>query len=221
MKKKILHILKSSSYSGAESVVITIISSMQDEYDFYYASLDGSIGKLLKSKKINYIPIKKFTFFEIKKIIADVKPDLIHAHDFTASIICSIASGSIPVISHLHNNVPWLKTYHPKSFLYLLSSKFYKQILLVSPSILNEYVFGSFIKNKCTVVYNPIDTKRIVSESKIDLNKNSKHYDILFIGRLSNQKDPLRFIQIIDNIVKRKSNVKVAMLAEKKYVIES
>ena len=45
MKKKVLHILASNSFSGAENVVCTIVKNMTDEYDMYYCCPQGDIGE--------------------------------------------------------------------------------------------------------------------------------------------------------------------------------
>ena len=55
MKKRVLHLLASNSYSGAENVVCTIIDNCS-EYDMYYCSPDGPIRKSLEDRKINFIP---------------------------------------------------------------------------------------------------------------------------------------------------------------------
>lgn len=44
-KKKIVHVLKSSIYSGAENVALTIINSIQDEFDFVYIATEGQLEK--------------------------------------------------------------------------------------------------------------------------------------------------------------------------------
>ena len=109
----ILHILNTGSFSGAENVVISIINEFQkrniENIELIYVSLEGSIRKRLEKEKIKYEPIKKMSVGEIKRVIKKYNPDIIHAHDFTASIICAVSAKKIPVISHIHNNCPWLK----------------------------------------------------------------------------------------------------------------
>ena len=66
-KKKVLHVLASNSYSGAENVVCTIIENDND-YDMYYCCPKGPIEKILKERKIKYIPVNKLTPFSIKRV---------------------------------------------------------------------------------------------------------------------------------------------------------
>ena len=133
-KIKVMHVLNTGGYSGAENVVITMINNMRSDVDSYYVSPRGNIETFLDRDNINYFPISgdKLTVRELRKAIKDIKPDIIHAHDFTAGVISSIVSGNIPVINHLHNNCPWLKSYGLYSSLYCLSSRKFYKILVVS-----------------------------------------------------------------------------------------
>src|SRR5699024_9592480 len=109
------------------------------------------------------------------------EPDIIHSHDFTTSVVSSLTSIKIPIISHLHNNGPWLKRPGIYSLVYGLSTIKYKQILGVSKSIFEEYIFGDLIKPKSKVISNPVDTNDVIKKSK---NGIKTSYDIVFLGRL-------------------------------------
>lgn len=207
---KVMHILNTGTYSGAENVVISIITHMEKDIQCVYVSLEGSIGKILKKYNITYYPIEKLTILNIKRAIKDEKPDIIHAHDFTASIITSIVANNIPVISHLHNNPPWIKKINLKTIVYGISCLKYKKILTVSNSVMKEYIFGSRFYKKTIVVGNPIIPKDIIKKSKIALKKDS--YDIVSLGRFTLQKDPEKFLNIIKKLNQKIPNLKVGMI---------
>ena len=97
---KILHLLQSGHFSGAENVVCQIIGLMKDELDIQmaYCSRDGQIRETLKEREIEYYPIKELTVAEIKRIIREYKPDIIHAHDMRASFVAARACGKITLI---------------------------------------------------------------------------------------------------------------------------
>lgn len=216
---KVIHVLNSATFSGAENVAISIIKNMRinfiNKYDFYYVSLIGSIKNNLANEHINYIGVKSINLVELNKVIKNIKPDIIHAHDFTTSVICSLVSPqNITLISHIHNNPPFIKSCNIRSLLYLLTVKRYSKILCVSKSIQDEYFFmpKGFLK-KIKVVKNPMDFNQI--NLKIDKNSNSsRSYDLIFIGRLCEQKNPLKFIQIVSNLVEKKQNLKVAIIGD-------
>ena len=124
----VMHVLNTGGYSGAENVVITMINAMKN-VDAVYVSPDGVIREQLESNHKRFYHIKKVCISEIRKAILNINPDVIHAHDYTAGIICAMASGKRKVINHLHNNAPWLKKVNLKSILFYASCKKNKQII--------------------------------------------------------------------------------------------
>ena len=210
---KILHILNSNKFSGAENVAITIINNMKNDNEIIYVSPEGQIREHLQENNIDYEPVRKVCIKEIKRVIKKYKPDIIHAHDFTASIISAIASNKkIKVISHIHNNNPWMKKVNLKTLIYLLSTIRYKKILIVSNSIINEYVFRKLIKKKTEVIGNVIDINKI---KKLSEEKNiQNNYDVIFIGRLSMEKQPQKFIEIIKKLKEKNSEIKAVMVGD-------
>lgn len=209
-KIKVIHLLNTNYFSGAENVVITIINSMKNDFEFYYASFEGPIRGKIEAEDINFYPITKMNTFYIKKLVKDLKPDIIHAHDFTTSMVCSLSGLHIPIISHIHNNPPWIRKIGFYSIGYLLSSIKYKKILMVSDSVLNEYIFSNFISRKSEVIGNPIDLSIVIKKSKLELY--SKSYDIIFLGRLSEPKNPLGFIEIVGHLIGSNNRIKTAMI---------
>lgn len=210
-KRKIIHVLNTGTYSGAENVAITIINKMKRENDIIYVSLDGPIKNYLEENNINFEPVKKITIKEIRRVIKKYNPDIIHAHDFTTSVICAFACGKKKVISHIHNNTLWIKKVNMYSILYLLSSLKYSKILLVSESIIKEYIFRKFIYRKTEVIGNPVDIQKTIKKSEKE--KIEEKYDIIFLGRFSQAKNPRKFIEII-NKLKEKINVKAVMIGD-------
>lgn len=208
---KALHILNTSSYSGAENVAITIITNMIEVVDSCYASFDGPIRSKLEEHGIKFKMINKLTISEVRRLINEFKPDIIHAHDFRTSVVAAFSTNSVPVISHLHNNSPWLKSVNIYSIVYLLASFKLRKIICVSESIIKEYIFSFIIKYKMVNMTNPIDIDRIKSQS-LEKQCGLKSYDIAFIGRLSKPKDPLMFIELIYLIKEKIPNVSAIMI---------
>lgn len=200
-KLRVLHILNSNRYSGAENVAITMINHMRNHIDFAYESLDGQIRDVLKDNDIKFYPVPKTTPSEVRKVINSFRPDIIHAHDYTDGMAAALTGTRIPIINHLHNNSPWLKSYGVKSFSYGLCANRFNKILTVSDSIMNEYVFGNRFKRKTITVGNPVDLNRIKTLagfiSTEDILETKKDYDIAFLGRETPQKNPIRLLKII------------------------
>lgn len=209
-KRKIFFIVNTNVFSGAESVNINIINNLKNKYDFYWVSHKGIINEYLSLYNINFIEIKKVNIKEIRRVIKEYKPDILHATDYKASVICSLVSNRIPIISHLHNNSPWLNKLNLNSISYLFAGLRSKLILTVSDSIKEEYIFSKIIEKKMVNISNPVSRDIVLSK----VNNDIKEYDICFVGRLTLQKDPLRFINLINNMKKYKRDIKVVMVGD-------
>lgn len=209
---KILHLLNSNQFSGAENVVCQIIDMYKNDnnIEMIYCSPGGPIAETLAERKIHFVPLNKLSVSELKQIITDEKPDLIHAHDFRASIIAAAARGKTPIISHLHNNSPWLKKYGTYSFVYGATCRKYKAILTVSDSVFDEFVFGDKFSDKLTVVGNPVNIREI--QSKVSNRSIEKTYDLGFCGRFSYPKNPEGFIEVVNILRKELPDIKAAMV---------
>ena len=207
---KIIHILNTGSYSGAENVVVSIISHMSQDIESIYVSLPGTISDVLKENNIRFHPIEKLTVSNLRKVIRDEKPDIIHAHDFTAGIMSALSTNKIPIISHLHNNSPWIKQVNIKSIVYGISCFKYKKIYTVSKSVMNEFIFGKLFIGKTKVIGNPIFCDEIRKKARKAECRDS--YDVVFLGRMSEQKNPYMFVDIIKKVYNSMSKTTVAMI---------
>lgn len=211
-KVRILHVLVSNSYSGAENVVCQIISMFKDNenVEMIYCSPDGKIRKALEERKIKYALIKEPSLKEIKRVINEVRPDLIHAHDMRASFLTAITAKKIPFISHIHNNNFNSRGFNFKSLFYLYSAIKAKHVFWVSKSSFEGYCFGNLLKNKSTVLYNVIDRDEIERKAETALEKEG--YDIVYLGRLTVQKNPKRLIDVLKIVVSNKKDVSICII---------
>ena len=150
--------------------------------------------------------------YNIKKVIEVIKPDIIHAHDFTAGIMTSFSKTGIPIISHLHSNPLWIRRTGIRTFIYSLSCLKYERILTVSDSVMDEFVFGKFVKKKTKVVGNPVDIGSI--KNKGVLAKKTDSSDIVFLGRLAEPKNPFLFLKIMKGVVDSIGNCQIAIVGD-------
>jgi len=213
-KMRVIHILNTGGYSGAENVVISIINNTKEYVDAIYVSPEGIINEILKESGIMHYRLEgvRANSHNIKKAIEKLEPDLIHTHDFTTGIMTSISEKRVTVINHLHSNPPWIKKPGIRSFIYGLSCLKYKRILAVSDAIINEFVFGKFIKKKTEIVGNIIDIDSI--KRKGTLAKERASSDIIFLGRLSKAKNPLFFLEIMKSVVNIIHNCRIAIVGD-------
>lgn len=68
---RILHLLQSNRFSGAENVVCQIIEMMNDNpnIEMIYCSRDGQIRDALLERDVQFVPIKDLTKSEVKRVI--------------------------------------------------------------------------------------------------------------------------------------------------------
>ncbi len=215
MKKiKVMHVLCMNTYSGAENVAITLINSLKDTVDSVYVSPAGSICDVLKENNIKHYAIQKVSVPDIKKAVKDLGPDIIHAHDFTAGVVCSAVAGKIPVINHLHNNSPWLKKICPNTIIYALSCFKYKKILTVSDSVMDEFIFGNGFRHKTAVVGNPVNLSVIRDKAEYSIMDEAAQADMVFLGRLTQPKNPLFLLDIIKDLRQKKQDLRVFVIGD-------
>ncbi len=211
-KIRVLHILNTGSFSGAENVAISIIEKMNEVAEGIYLSKDGSIRSVLERKKIAFYPVGKLSVGVLKNAVSEIKPDIIHAHDFTAGIISALSINKIPIINHLHNNSPWIKKFSWKTILFGMVAIRFKKILSVSSSIMDEYRFGKYFQSKLTVIGNPFSVQELQKKAKQAEIKSG--YDIIFLGRLSEPKNPIFFLEIVKSLIEKLPRVKISMIGD-------
>lgn len=206
---RVMYVLNTGSFSGAENVIITIIKNLPPKVEAYYVSLDGSIRDKLVEEKIKFYPLPKVNVHNLKKAIKEVEPDIIHANDTVASVMSAVAERNVPIISHLHNNDPRMKKVTMKSLIYYMMLYKFSRILAVSDSVFDECWYGKKMRTKGIIIGNPIDIELI-------LKKKRKDYlsDLLFVGRLTEQKNPFEFVQIVSVILKKGYRIKARMLGD-------
>lgn len=208
---KILHLLASNKYSGAENVVCQIIKMFDGEIEMAYCSPNGDIAKSLESKNIKFLPLKKLSMGEIKRVVKEYKPDVVHAHDLKATILASRLKG-VKVVSHIHVNHPEMKKLSLRSILSLFAFKKVKHIYWVSKSAYEEYFFKNRIKNISEVLPNIISMENLYNNLKKTNDKQG--FDVVYCGRITEQKDPFRIVEIAKILHKNLQNVTFGVLGD-------
>lgn len=210
---KVLHLLSSDKYSGAENVVCQIIDMFKGEYEMTYCSLDGPIRNTLSDKKINFLPLKELSLKEIKAAVKKFQPDVIHAHDIKASILASRFHKQCNIISHVHGNDKRnMGKVSLKSLLFNLCSNRFKKIFWVSNSCLTDYRFKNRVKDKSIVLHNIINVGNLYNTAKLDNNKYD--FDVCYLGRLTEVKNPLRALEIMRDVVAQNKSMKCAVVGD-------
>lgn len=213
---RVLHLLKSSTFSGAENVVCQIIRMFNDDpsLEFAYCSPNGDISIELNKRGIKYIPLPSLTPRAVRRCIKSYKPDIVHAHDITASILASVATVGLKVklISHVHVNNNNMARVNFKTVSYLLSCIRYNHIFFVAQSCYDCFAFRKQINRKSSVLTNVMDKNEIIRRANEADNKNV--YDLVYVGRLTYQKNPEKLIRVISLIIKEIPTIRIGIVGQ-------
>lgn len=116
MRKKILHIISSTTWRGGEQQVSLMVNQSSDQFDnFLFCPEQAEIIQYNASIKSQIFIYKKkmgfdiFAGVQLRKICSDHKIDLIHLHDshgINTFIIADFLGLSIPAVVHRHVNFP-------------------------------------------------------------------------------------------------------------------
>lgn len=208
---KVLHVLESPRFSGAENVVCQIIDMCKSkECTFAYASRDGQIREALKERDIEFHPIDSMSVSELRRVFTEVKPDIIHAHDMRACFFAALACGRTPLIAHVHNNNFDSRGLSLKSCLFYLAARKAKHIFWVSQSSFDGYAFHNSFTKKSTVLYNIIDIEALKKKAALDVH--TYDYELVYLGRLSPPKNPHRLIEVFRLIADKRPLTKMAII---------
>lgn len=210
---KVIHVLNSREYTGAEKVVCQIIRDFQrdDGVEMIYCSPESdNIHEMVEGQGVPYIPIPKLTPGHLKAVLRREKPDFIHAHDMRASFVSALCCGKTPLISHIHNNAYDARGLSAKSVAYLLAGIRAKRILWVSRSSYEGYLFHRLFAGKSSVLYNIIDAGQI--ETMLAADERNYDFDLIYVGRLTYQKDPQRLMRLCARVRDQKPDLKAAVV---------
>ena len=208
---KIIQVLNTWEHFGAENVAIGICEGLRERgVEVAYASRIGCVGDVLKQHDVRYIRLKEITVKCIRRMIREEKPDVVHAHDMFAGVICALAiiGTKCGLVTTLHNNGFENRRISVKSVLYLIALIRTRKAFFVSKACYDGYIFHNWFVEKSEVLGNIIDVESV---KKRGVNADKK-WDIVCVGRITYQKDPLRLLRVIKIVTERIADVRIAIV---------
>lgn len=207
---RVAHILFSSELGGAEQVAINISRNLNDCYHFTYFSPSGPIQNSVMAERIEYQSFDPKQIIKLKREIEATKPDIIHAHDFKASFLANFLFRHIPIVTHIHQSPLWQTTCNLKSIAFKHVADKSARVIYVSKWAKESYIFQDKLTNT-TVIPNGVDIERIKELAYLSI---PTAFDLLFVGRLEEVKNPERFVEISKRLLVMFPNLKIGIVGD-------
>lgn len=223
-KKKVLHIVEAMG-GGVFTYLVELANGMSDEYDITIAfgmrketpqNYPEYFDKSIKIIRINNFtrnlnPVKDIkSYFELRRIIKEVNPDIIHMHSSKAGALGRLMLGV--------KNVKMFYTPHGYSFLMQNESTFKRKIYEMVEKFLgkkkcltvacgkSEWEQSKMVTKYSTYISNGINIKKIqnnlekanVSGEVGDIKK--ERFTVYTVGRIDYQKWPELFNKIAERM---------------------
>ncbi len=224
MKKKILYIVEAFG-GGIFTYIVEMANAISKKFDVYIAygirkQTPENFQKYF-NHNINLISVKHFdrtinpfndinAFFEIKKIVKTIKPDLIHLHSSKSGVLGRFAVNG--------KKIPIFYTPHGYSFLMMnhssIKRKIYKLVEFISSKRSCMTISCSYGEHKETLKFNSnamyvnngINLDDFKSDYKLPETHLKKKVEIkvFTIGRICYQKNPQLYNSIAEHFPKIK-----------------
>lgn len=233
---------------GAEKILITYLQNLSIEQQskielllinyegVYLAEIPEKIRVNFIFKKPRHIPN---VLFKIYRRILLLNPKILYLYfirgkynvevafreGFATTIISSIRVKNVHKISWLHTNI---KEHH----LYFLNRKRYLKVYenidkVICVSKTTQTILKSEIESKAKinseVLYNPINTKELISKSLVQSKKKSNGLNLVTVGRLDSGKNQKFLIKVVEELNKIgvQSSLEIIGEGEKKLELEN
>jgi len=231
-KPRVLHLIDSSGFYGAERVIITLCRSMSHHPDFH-PLLGCIVGKnsalpevavVAEENGIEVIPIVqdvKFDWWSIKKIIKTHDIDIIHSHGYKSSILAHWAEGfsgaRILITCHLWTNATFkLRIY---AFLEALIMRAVHTVVAVSGAIKENIGKMGVSADKVEVIFNGIDLAKWQPDKNLNVAEYKKQLGVApdstilgLFGRLYEQKGHEYLFHALNKI--KKNNIELICVGD-------
>lgn len=237
-KIKVLHITQATIGGTLEYLKLFFSNIDKEQYEVCLICPSyGPMKKEIESMGVKVYPIEMSreisvkedlkSFIEIKRAIKEINPDIVHLHSSKAGVLGKFAS--------YLNNKPCVYNAHGWSFSMNVSNKKKKVYAFIEKhtSIFCDVIVNiSDYEHNLAKEYNIADDKKMITiHNGIDIDKyNNKKYckqevlkeldipnDCFVVGmvaRISEQKDPLKFVEVAKEISKSIDNAYFVLVGE-------
>lgn len=205
-KKKILYIVEAMG-GGVFTYIVDLANELVNSYDMYIAyAVRKQTPQNYKDyfdKRIHLIEVKNFgraidpakdiaAFFEVKKIAAEIKPDVIHLHSSKAGAIGRVAfNGKIPMFYTPHGYSFLMEDYKPmkRRMFKLIESVCAKRNCTTISCSMGEHQESLKLTKHATYVNNGINMAEL--QEIIDKTEKVEHSGQKLVKEIANRDVPV------------------------------
>ena len=216
-RKKILFIVEAMG-GGVFTYIVDLANELVNSYDMYIAyAVRKQTPKDFKEyfdKRIHLIKVENFkraidpcsdikALFELKKIVKEIKPDIIHLHSSKAGALGRIAFNGkkIPLFYTPHGYSFLMEDYKPmkRRMFKLIESVFAKRNCTIISCSVGEHQESLKLTRRATYVNNGINMAEL--QEIIDKTEKVEHsFTVYTLGRICYQKNPTLFNEIAESL---------------------
>jgi glycosyltransferase involved in cell wall biosynthesis len=219
-KKHVLHIITSFGYGGAETLLINLAKLHVEFYEVTIVVLKNKteLAQCLdKRVKLIVLEQNRNKTVQIRRLIKQLAPAIVHTHLGHADLYTMLASTFLKgrYFSTMHNI--WFKKNYKDYFffgaylllLHSIAKKF--KVISISKSVHNHVRKIFRLSNERNLlVYNAINTSRLQPREE----HLGKRFNVLFIGRLTKQKNLPLLIAASTRLSKQIPELKVSIVGD-------
>lgn len=229
---KVVHIVSGINFGGVENVVHNYYNNMDDSMFeniiISHSKINKDNSKIFNKEKFKFYEVVSKrenllkNYKQIKKIIKQEKPDIVHVHMGESSFIALIAAKNCGVrirICHAHTkeNLSNLKG----RILKLLCNLFANNYMACSKDACKNLFFKKN-QRKCTILNNAINLKEFDYNEKArkEIRKKydiEKKHIIGHVGRLSIDKNHRKLINVFKELLKKDKNAVLMLIGDGEY----
>ncbi len=214
-KPRILQVITTSEFGGAQDVVLNICKALKEHYEIYVITTPGGILiEQLRARGVAVytIPIERNNnprvIWSLRSIIREIDPDLIHTHDARAAFVVSIAAllaGAYPLLYHVHLFNRWRAQSGYMRLLDKVSCKLCSRIVTCSDHLREYLAEAQGIDPEMLVaIPNCVDTRKFTpretSETMLPWKLPEDAFVLLCCARLTENKGIVHLLRALARI---------------------
>jgi len=226
---KVLHIVLSLEPGGMENGLVNVAKLLHNNgFDLYICCLEriGDFAERFPDKSkiilLNKPPGISFkTVYNLSRLIKNIKPDIVHTHNFGPLIYTSMAKLIQSGFKLLHGEHGMIKNEDSGKLKLLLRKFCYAKcdlIHTVSEGLKNHFIQSGFPEQKIIAIKNGVDTQKFTPGDKFDVRKKLSIPDnaivLGIVGRFDSGKRHSILIEVFNQIASKSTELYLLMVGE-------